>query len=564
MVNTRSRQLDVDDFRDDSSPERNPVVKVSAVIPPGMPPIFTREVERVPWVELAPTNPVVKVVNPQTDMMASIMQMVSTAMEKQQEAFMKMLEDCDTSLIRNEAVVEGVVVGSGGTGPGIRIEEPRLAPGQKSGKICSYKSFLGCGPPEFFGSDDPIVCVKWIRAVEQAFGSAECGDDQRVRFGAQLLRDAALAWWDVTQYTLSPTVLAQLSWAEFKRKLIEEFCSERSMDRIEKEFRSLVKGNLTVREYTRQFMEKLRLVGHVAPTEKDKVKAYLNGLPADMLSMVDNSKASNLRETIEEAQFMEEIFARSKSDKAVVVGDKRKWENNPAPPRRNQPFVGNRGSNNRPEARWCQRCKNKHFGNCNPNATACVKCGKTGHTVRDCPVKGVICFECKTSGHFRRECLMFKTGSAPERKENPPRVPGRAFQMTANEAKSSADVVSGTFLLNSVPARVLFDSGASFSFISVAFREKLVMSTISLENTLVVEIANGSQVLICDVLKDCTLNIEGKKFLINLMPMVIGGFDVVVGTKVPGERMFVLPRLCDRRETREEEARRREGGARIS
>ncbi|KAI3685705.1 hypothetical protein L6452_34962 [Arctium lappa] len=301
------------------------------------------------------------------------------------------------------------------------------------------------------------------------------------------------------------------------------------MDRIEKEFRSLVKGNLTVREYTRQFLEKLDLVGHVAPTEKERIKAYLNGLPADMLSMVHNSKASNLRETIEEAQFMEKIFARSKAEKPVFVGDKRRWEGTSAPPRRNQPFIGNRGFNNRQEARWCQRCRSKHYGNCNSSSMACAKCVKIGHQVKDCPIKGIVCFECKTPGHFQKDCPRWRTGSAPEKKENPPRVLGRAFQMTADEAKPSVDVVSGTFLLNSVPARVLFDSGVSFSFISVVFREKLVMPTNSVENALVVEIANGEQVLIRDVLKDCTLSIEGKKFLINLMPMVIGGFDVVVG-----------------------------------
>ncbi|KAI3714562.1 hypothetical protein L6452_21518 [Arctium lappa] len=235
MVNTRSRQLDVEDLHDDSSPERNQVVRVPAVVPLGMPPIFTGDVEQVPRVELASTNPVVQVANPQTDMMASIMQMVSTAMEKQQEAFMKVLEDRDASLKRNETVAENVVVlGSGGADNGVRTEEHKVVGAPRGGKSCSYKSFMGCGPPEFSGSDDPVLCVKWIRVVEQAFGSAECGGDQRVRFGAQLLRDAALIWWDVTQSTFSPTVLAQLSWAEFKRKLMEEFCSERSMDRIEK------------------------------------------------------------------------------------------------------------------------------------------------------------------------------------------------------------------------------------------------------------------------------------------------------------------------------------------
>ncbi|KAI3685704.1 hypothetical protein L6452_34961 [Arctium lappa] len=192
MVNTCSRPLVDGDLRDDSSPERNPVVQTPIVVPPGMPPIFTGEVEQVPRVELASTNPVVQEVNPQADMMASIMQMVSMAMEKQQEAFMKMLEDRDASLKRNEAVAENVVIGSCGTDPGIRTEEHKVVGAQKNGRSCSYKSFLGCGPPEFSGSDDPILCVKWIRAAEQAFGSSECGDDQRVRFGTQLLRDSAL------------------------------------------------------------------------------------------------------------------------------------------------------------------------------------------------------------------------------------------------------------------------------------------------------------------------------------------------------------------------------------
>ncbi|KAI3728938.1 hypothetical protein L6452_17583 [Arctium lappa] len=96
------------------------------------------------------------------------------------------------------------------------------------------------------------------------------------------------------------------------------------MDRIEEEFRTLKKGSLVVREYTCQFMEKLGLVGHVAPTKKEKIKAYLKGLPADMMSMVCNSKASNLRETIEEAQIMEDVYARGKEEKDVVMGDKRR------------------------------------------------------------------------------------------------------------------------------------------------------------------------------------------------------------------------------------------------
>ncbi|KAI3692405.1 hypothetical protein L6452_32220 [Arctium lappa] len=365
MVNTRGRPLGDGDLRDVSSREPNPVVRTSAVVPPGMPPIFTGGVEPEPRVELASTDPVVSVANPQADMMASVMQMVTSAMEKQQEAFLKMLEDREPSYKRPEAVEENVVGGSGGIENRVRSEEHRVIGTSKGGKSCSYKSFLGCGPPEFSGSEDPITCIKWIRAVEQAFGSSECGDDQRVRFGTQLLRDTALTWWNVIQSTLSPTVLAQLTWGEFKVKLLEEYCNEMAMDRIEAEFRALVKGNLTAREYTRQFMEKLGLVGHVDSTEKEKIKAYLKGLPSDMMTMVRNSKASNLRETIEEVQFMEEVYAKSKPEKAVVVTEKRKWESSSAHPKRSRPFVGNRSFNSQQEARWCQKCRTKHHGNCN-------------------------------------------------------------------------------------------------------------------------------------------------------------------------------------------------------
>ncbi|KAI3673056.1 hypothetical protein L6452_39166 [Arctium lappa] len=299
------------------------------------------------------------------------------------------------------------------------------------------------------------------------------------------------------------------------------------MDKIEAEFRALKKGNMTVKEYTRQFMEKLGLVGHVALTEKEKIKAYLKGLPTDMMYMVCNSKASNLRETIEEVRIMEDVYARTKEERPVV-GDKRKWESNHGHLKSSRPFNEGRSFDNRREARWCPRCRSKNHGNCNSNPTSCAKCGKSDHATRDFLVKGIVCSECKMPGHFQKDCSKWRTGSAPEKKENPPRVPGRAFQMKDDEAKASTDMVSGTFLLNSVPARVLFDSGASFSFIYNVFYRKLAMPTSSLEDNLVVEIENGGQVVIRMVLKGCVLDVEGKEFSINLKPMLIGGFDVVV------------------------------------
>jgi len=49
------------------------------------------------------------------------------------------------------------------------------------------------------------------------------------------------------------------------------------MDRLEMEFRGLKKGDLTLRECSHLFLEKMNLVGHVVPTVKERIKSYLRG-----------------------------------------------------------------------------------------------------------------------------------------------------------------------------------------------------------------------------------------------------------------------------------------------
>ena len=85
---------------------------------------------------------------------------------------------------------------------------------------------------------------------------------------------------------------------------------------------------------------------------------------------------------------------------------------------------------------------------------------------------------------------------------------GRAYTLTVAEAKALPDVVSGTFAVNDVPATILFDSGASRSFVSITFCPLLDRSVKELVQPFTVETAVGVPVKIGESIDDCYVNLE--------------------------------------------------------
>ena len=45
----------------------------------------------------------------------------------------------------------------------------------------------------------------------------------------------------------------------------------------------------------------------------------------------------------------------------------------------------------------------------------------------------------------------------------------------------------------------------------------------------IIEYSSGPKVKASDVLKNCTLNLVGRDFSIDLIPIKIGSFDIIVG-----------------------------------
>ncbi|GJY03021.1 putative reverse transcriptase domain-containing protein [Tanacetum coccineum] len=191
----------------------------------------------------------------------------------------------------------------------------------------------------------------------------------------------------------------------------------------------------------------------------------------------------------------------------------------------------------------------------NKKAKIVLQCQKLGHFAKDCqaPFKQVapvnvvrmgynqrVCYECGSPDHLRNTCP--KMHRAPGQAGNPlalegnrnaqnngNQARGRAFNVNAVEALKDPNVVTCTFSLNDHFAIVLFDSGADFSFISTNFAPLLNVKPSIVNSGYVIEVADGKKVKVDRIIRDCKLELGNSLFIIDLIPLGHGSFDVIVG-----------------------------------
>ncbi|GKD21976.1 putative reverse transcriptase domain-containing protein [Tanacetum coccineum] len=145
----------------------------------------------------------------------------------------------------------------------------------------------------------------------------------------------------------------------------------------------------------------------------------------------------------------------------------------------------------------------------------------------------------KERGHTRINCLKrddHQGGNSP----------GRAYVICEAEHNQGPNVVTGTFLLNSRYATILFDSGSDKSFVNTSFSHLIDIKPGRLNTSYEVEQADEKVVSTNTILKSFTLNLVDHLFDIDLVPIELGTFDVIVGMDWLVEHDAVI--VCGKKE----------------
>ncbi|GKB00531.1 putative reverse transcriptase domain-containing protein [Tanacetum coccineum] len=268
-----------------------------------------------------------------------------------------------------------------------------------------------------------------------------------------------------------------------------------------------VKGN-DLKTYVRRFQELATLCPTMVPDSEKMMEVFIGGLPQSIKGNVTASKPQTLEEAINIAQRLMDQNRRQETFRAYA-----------ATPTENNGYTGNRP--------LCKKCTLHHTGPC---TVKCNTCNKVGHLTKNCRNKGpatrsnllpvtVTCHACGEKGHYANQCRKTTNNNAQ----------GRAYMLRDRNAHQNPNVVTGMFLLNQHLARVLFDSGADKSFVSISLASKLNIPPITIDTFYDIKMADGNLVSTNTVIQGAILTLLNQPFKIDLMPIKLGSFDVVIG-----------------------------------
>nr|GEU86552.1 reverse transcriptase domain-containing protein [Tanacetum cinerariifolium] len=333
---------------------------------------------------------------------------------------------------------------------------------------CTYIDFLKCQPMSYQVTKRVIGLTRWLEKMESVFQISNCTVVCQVKFASYTLQGSALTWWNSYTRAVGQDVSYAMPWAALKRMITDKYFPRESALMCDRMF----------------------------PEESANVERYIKGLPDMIHGSVKASKPHSMQEAIE--------FATKMMDKKMLTHAKRQAEH--------KRIFNDTSRNNQHQHR--PAAANNNNNNKNQRAQ--------GENAR-----GITCIECGVQGHYKSDYPKLKNGNLGNRARNGNAV-ARAYAVGTFGTNPNSNVVTCTSFLNNRYALILFDTGADRIFVSTTFSSLIDIIPTTLHHGYDVELADSRIIWVNTLIRGCTLNFLNHPFNIDLMPVEMGSFDVII------------------------------------
>ncbi|XP_052736046.1 uncharacterized protein LOC128197709 [Vigna angularis] len=396
----------------------------------------------------------------------TLMEQNATLMQQNQAAMQSLEASRSNSEATQRQLMEILAATRGAAGASSSNDAPPTAE-------WSLESFLQHRPAKFNGKGLPDEADQWLRDLERIYDAKRCLDDNRLAFTEYLLTGEASHWWSSMKMLLAEAQ-SPISWEVFKTKFYEEYFPDSVRFAKEVEFLQLVQGGMSVSEYTNKFKHLIRF-NTMAMSGEWQCRKFENGLRSDLKVLISSLCIRSFPAMVERAKVLEKNVAEAEQQKKQQVSRGSVLTRNTANVRR-PPYVrptqssgGSQalvtvGQSGQPRSLTCYQCGGPHYRWACPQLTGgkhCNKCGRNEHSDHECNMGG------------RAAMRPPNAGRTQQGRDGHAQAVGRVYAITGAEAARSGTLITSTCVLYGKPCCVLYDSGATQSFISKECVEKL-------------------------------------------------------------------------------------------
>ncbi|GKB51979.1 hypothetical protein Tco_0902732 [Tanacetum coccineum] len=140
------------------------------------------------------------------------------------------------------------------------------------------------------GGQGAIELCHWFEKTKSIFGISECAKRSKVKFAADTLQG---------------------------RMMMEEFCPDEEVQRLENELGSLKLRDTNIAAYTQRFNKLALLCAEAVPTKKNKVELYIKDLPEIIKGETTSSRPTLLNEAVRMAHTLMEQKIQDKAERVA-------------------------------------------------------------------------------------------------------------------------------------------------------------------------------------------------------------------------------------------------------